>query len=195
LLATVVAALLVGLILPALRAADHSAASIGQPAPDFTLKDENGKSVNLADYKGKIIVLEWTNPDCPFVQRHYQQHTMTNLASQYKDKGVVWLAVNSNGGDNSKADSEWAKQNHLAYPVLDDSEYHVAGAYQAKSTPDMFIINKDGTLAYEGGIDNDPDGDNAHRVNYVQKALDEILAGKSVSTPVTKSYGCGVHYK
>ena len=122
-LTTVVAAILIA-TLSALRAADHPVASIGQPAPDFSLKDENGKSVNLADYKGKIIVLEWTNPDCPFVQRHYQWHTMTNLASEYKDKGVVWLAINSNGGDNSKADSEWARQNHLAYPVLDDSEYH-----------------------------------------------------------------------
>jgi len=195
LLAIFVAAMLIGLSLSALKAADHPVASIGQPAPEFSLKDENGKSVNLADYKGKIVVLEWTNPDCPFVQRHYEQHTMTNLASQYKDKGVAWLAINSNGGDNAKADSEWARKNHLAYPVLDDSEGQVASAYQAKSTPDMFIINKDGTLAYGGGIDNDPDGDNAHRVNYVQQALDEILAGKSVSIPETKSYGCGVHYK
>jgi peroxiredoxin len=190
-----IVALIVVLSLSTLNAADHPVAKVGQAAPQFSLKDENGKAVNLSDYKGKIIVLEWTNPDCPFVQRHYQQHTMTNLASQYKDKGVVWLAINSNGGDNTKADSEWAQQNHLQYPVLDDSEGQVAKAYQAKSTPDMFIINKDGLLAYEGGIDNDPDGDNAHRVNYVQKALDEILANKSVSTPVTKSYGCGVHYK
>lgn len=171
------------------------AANVGQSVPGFDLKDQNGKAVKLSDYKGKIIVLEWTNPGCPFVQRHYEQHTMTNLASQYKDKGVVWIAINSTEGDTSATNLQWAQKNNIAYPILDDSDGAVAVQFRAKSTPDMFIINKDGKLAYSGGIDNDPDGDNPHRTNYVSKALDELLAGKSVSTPVTKSYGCGVHYK
>jgi peroxiredoxin len=120
---------------------------------------------------------------------------MTKLASQYKDKGVVWIAINSTQGNSVATNLEWAQKNHLAYPILDDSDGTVAGEFRAKSTPDMFIINQDGKLAYSGGIDNDPDGDNPHRINYVSKALDELLAGKSVSTPETKSYGCGVHYK
>jgi peroxiredoxin len=194
LIVTLAAAVMV-LCYASLRAADQSGVKIGGAVPQFTLKDQNGGPVKLSDYKGKIIVLEWTNPDCPFVQRHYEQHTMTNLAREYKDKGVVWLAINSSQGNNVKTNNEWATKNNLSYPILDDSPGEVAGEYRAKTTPDMFIVNKDGTLVYEGGIDNDPDGDNTHRVNYVQKALNEMLAGKSVSTPVTKSYGCGVHYK
>lgn len=178
----------------ALWAADRPQARIGQPAPDFALKDQNGKTVRLSDFKRKIIVLEWTNPGCPFVQRHYQQHTMTDLASEYKNKDVVWLAINSSEGDSPQANKQWVTQQHIGYPVLDDSKGIVARDYGAKSTPHMFIIDKTGKLAYSGGIDNDPEGDNPHRVNYVQKALEELLAGKPVSTPMTKSYGCGVHY-
>lgn len=178
-----------------LARAARSPAKVGEAAPGFELKDSNGKAVKLSDYRGKIIVLEWTNPACPFVQRHYEQHTMTNLASEYKDKGVVWLAINSGSNDGLAVNKAWAAKNHLAYPVLDDSKGTVGKAYGAKSTPDMFIIDREGRLAYAGGIDNDPEGDNPHRVNYVKKALDELLAGQSVSTPVTKSYGCGVHYQ
>ena len=175
-------------------AALSTAVKVGQDAPDFSLKDQSGKSVSLADFKGKVIVLEWTNPGCPFVQRHYQQHTMTDLYSRYKGKGVVWLAINSTSGDTMQDDRKWADQNHLAYPLLDDSKGAVGKQFGAKSTPHMFIIDRTGKLVYQGGIDNDPDGENPHRVNYVAKALDEVLAGKSVSTPVTKSYGCGIHY-
>jgi len=181
--------------LATVHAADKAAAKIGSPAPEFSLKDQNGNAVKLADFKGKIIVLEWTNPECPFVQRHYKAQTMTHLAHQYKDKGVVWLAINSNSGDTTAVNRHWAEQNHLAYPILEDSKGVVGKAYGAKSTPTMAVIDKDGKLVYKGGIDNDPDGDKSDRVNYVQKALDEILTGRSVSEPVTKSYGCGVHYE
>ena len=174
--------------------AARSPVKVGGAAPDFELKDANGKTVKLSDFNGKIIVLEWTNPGCPFVQRHYREHTMANLASEYKDKGVVWLAINSGSDDGIAVNKAWVEKNHLAYPVLDDSKGTVGKEYGAKSTPHMFIIDRDGKLAYAGGIDNDPEGDNPHRVNYVKKALDELLAGQSVSTPVTKSYGCGVHY-
>ena len=172
----------------------RSPIKVGEAAPDFDLKDSNRKTVRLSDYKGKIIVLEWTNPACPFVQRHYREHTMTDLASEYKDKGVVWLAINSGSDDGIAVNKAWVAKNHLAYSVLDDSKGTVGKEYGAKSTPHMFIIDRDGKLAYAGGIDNDPEGDNPHRVHYVKKALDELLAGQSVSTPVTKSYGCGVHY-
>jgi peroxiredoxin len=177
------------------RAAEKAPAGVGSAAPNFSLTDTGGKKINLADYAGKIVVLEWTNPDCPFVQRHYKAGTMTGLAEKYKDKGVAWLAVDSNQGQTLDDDRKWVSDNHLPYPMLDDSKSTVARAYGAKSTPDMFIIDKDGKIAYSGAIDNDPDGEKeTGRVNYVAQALDELLAGKPVSTPETRSYGCGVHY-
>jgi len=177
------------------RAAEKAAAGVGSAAPNFSLTDTNGKKVSLADYAGKIVVLEWTNPDCPFVQRHYKAGTMTGLAEKYKDKGVAWLAIDSNEGQTLDDNRKWVAENHLPYPMLDDSKSIAARAFQAKSTPDMFIIDKDGKIAYSGAIDNDRDGEKGDsRVNYVAKALDELLAGKPVSTPETKSYGCGVHY-
>ena len=175
--------------------AAHSAAKIGQPAPDFSLKDQDGNAVKLSDFAGRIVVLEWTNPGCPFVQRHYREHTMTSLASQYKDRGVAWLAIDSTGSDSLAKDKAWSEQNHLPYPVLNDAKGQAAREYGAKSTPHLFIINRDGRLAYMGGIDDDPNGEKPTRINYVKRALDEILRGEPVSIPVTKSYGCGVHYE
>jgi peroxiredoxin len=170
-------------------------ASIGAQAPGFSLIDQTGKTVSLADYKGKVVVLEWTNPGCPFVQRHYREKTMTTLANDYASKNVAWIAINSTDGDSPATNLDWAKQNAISYPILDDSKGTIGHAYNAKSTPDMFIINTDGNIVYSGAIDNDPDGDKgAARVNYVKQALDEVLAGKTVTTPETKSYGCRVHY-
>ncbi|HEX4124156.1 MAG TPA: redoxin domain-containing protein [Tepidisphaeraceae bacterium] len=170
-------------------------AALGTPAPSFSLVDQNGKTVSLADFKGKVVVLEWTNPQCPFVQRHYREKTMTTLASDFAPKGVVWIAINSSSGDTTATNLDWAKQNDVTYPILDDSKGTVGHEYNAKSTPDMFIINTDGNIVYSGAIDNDPDGDKgAARVNYVKQALDEVLAGKTVSVPETKSYGCHVRY-
>lgn len=171
-------------------------ASIGKAAPAFSLQDQNGKTVSLADNKGKIVVLEWFNNDCPYVVRHYEKDkTMSTLSEKYSSKDVVWLAINSTDGkkgdDNKKIAESWS----IKYPVLSDSDGSVGKAYGAKTTPHMFIIDKDGNLAYAGGIDNDPDGKlGDKRVNYVEKALDELLAGKPVSEPQTKQYGCGVKY-
>jgi peroxiredoxin len=177
-----------------LFAADPGAA-VGSTVPAFSLTDQNGKTVSLSDYKGKIVVLEWTNPGCPFVRRHYREKTMTTLASKFADKNVAWIAINSTNGDTTLTNADWAKQNSITYPILDDSKGVVGKAFGAKSTPDMFIINTDGALVYEGAIDNDPDGDKgADRVNYVQQALGEIIAGKPVSVPQTLSYGCHVAY-
>lgn len=167
--------------------------AVGTPAADFSLTDAAGKTVKLSDFAGKIVVLEWTNPDCPFVQQHYHDKTMATLAEKFKDKGVVWLAVNSDNGNKPDDLKKWSDDNHMAYPLLNDEKGRVAKAYDAKSTPHMFVIDKAGVIAYRGAIDNDPDGDKgANKVNYVQKALDDLLAGKSVSTPETKSYGCHV---
>jgi peroxiredoxin len=117
---------------------------------------------------------------------------MTTLATRYADKGVVWLAINTNG--DPRKNSAFASQHALPYPILQDSG-EVAKAYGAKTTPHMFIIDRNGKLAYAGGIDNDTSGDKGpDRINYVQKALDDLLSGTPVSTPETKSYGCGVKY-
>jgi peroxiredoxin len=171
-------------------------ATVGSTAPSFSLQDENGKTVSLTDYSGKIVVLEWTNPECPFVKRHYAAKTMTTLANEYKSKDVIWLAINSTGDSDNAGNKAWITENGLGYPILNDSAGEVGHAYGAKSTPDMFIINKDGKLVYSGAIDNDPAGTMAAsaRINYVKVALDEVLAGSAVSTPETKSYGCAVHY-
>jgi peroxiredoxin len=173
----------------------ESGVSVGAKAPDFTLQNQNGKNVSLHEFAGKIVVLEWTNPECPFVQRVYKEKTMQTLASQYQDKGVVWLAINSGASTTNDAAKEWAAVQNISYPELNDASGTTGKAYHATNTPDMFIITSDGTVAYEGAIDNDPDGDkSSDKINYVHQALDEILSGKSVSTPQTKPYGCSVKY-
>jgi peroxiredoxin len=177
------------------RAEETGSASIGASAPAFSLQDQDGKTVSLSDFAGKIVVLEWVNPQCPFVQRHYAAKTMITLANNYAGKGVVWIAINSTHTADNAENKSWVSQNSLSYPILNDSNGAVGKAYGSKSTPDMFIIDQSGKLVYEGAIDNDPDGDKGtDRINYVAKALDEILACKSVSTPQTKSYGCSVKY-
>jgi peroxiredoxin len=170
--------------------------NIGAKAPDFSLQDQNGKVVSLHDSLGKIVVLEWTNPECPIVQRHYAAKTMLTLYSQFQDKGVVWLAINSSNFATNDSDKQWAAEQNISYPVLNDASGATGHAYHATNTPDMYIVGTDGTLLYQGGIDNDPHGDmTSGKINYVHQALDEILAGKSVSVPETKPYGCSVKYK
>lgn len=169
--------------------------AIGSSAPQFTLQDENGKSVSLSDYAGKIVVLEWTNPECPIVQRHYKAKTMTTLQQQYKPQDVVWLAINSTHDNTNAQNLAWVKENGMQYPVLNDATGVTGHAYGATNTPHMYIIDKTGKLAYEGAIDNDPQGSmSTGKINYVSQALNELLAGKTVSTAVTQAYGCGVHY-
>jgi peroxiredoxin len=169
-------------------------AKLGAPAPGFTLDDQNGKPVSLADYSGKIVVLGWLNRDCPFVQRHLNAKTFNNLNAKYGDKGIVLLGIDSSHTHTTAGNAQTVKDYSLTFPLLNDAKGAVGHLYNAKTTPDMFIIDKDGTLVYEGAIDNNPDNDNAHPTNYVEKALDEMLAGKPVSEPETKSYGCTVKY-
>lgn len=177
--------------------ADNSAAvaKVGASAPQFKLQDQNGKDVSLSDYAGKIVVVEWTNPECPVVQGHYKSKTMTTLAAQYKPQDVIWLAVNSTKDATNAEDLAWAKQNNIDYPILNDVTGATGHTYKATNTPQMFIIDKTGKVVYDGAIDNDPQGTKgAEHVNYVAKALDEVLAGKPVSIAETKAYGCAVHY-
>lgn len=170
-------------------------AMVSSSAPAFTLEDQNGKNVSLTDLNVKIVVLEWLNPDCPFVKRHYRAGTMTTLAEKYKDKDVVWIAINSTHYMNKEDDKKWIEEYKLFYPILDDSSGKVGKLYGAKTTPHMFIIDKSGTLVYQGAIDDDPKGvKNGNALNYVDKALGEIIAGKPVSMSQTKPYGCSVKY-
>jgi peroxiredoxin len=192
---TAAVALVIGLVAGApLRAAEPKA-QVGQPAPQFTLEDQNGKSVSLADYRGKIVVLEWFNNECPIVQRHYRAKTMATLSAKYAPQGVVWLAINTTAGKSNADNKAAASQMDIAYPVLNDSSGTVGHLYGATNTPNMYIINKDGVLVYKGAIDNDPRGNmSADRVNYVDQALGELLKGEPISTPETKPYGCSVKY-
>jgi peroxiredoxin len=180
---------------PAAPAAAAVAASIGAAAPSFSLTDQSGKKVSLADYTGSVVVLEWINPDCPFVQRHARAKTMLSLAQKYGEQGVVWLGINSTNYMNADANRKWAEDNKLPYAVLDDHAGDVGRAYAARTTPHMFVIDKSGTLVYEGAIDDDQAGTKgAAAVNYVDAALSEVLAGKAVSASRTKPYGCSVKY-
>ncbi len=164
-------------------------------APGFSLADHNGKIVNLSDFAGKVVVLEWINLQCPFSKRHYTNGAMKKLAAGYLCNDVVWLAINSSHFATPKQNKAWVEKYSLPYPILDDSDGKVGRAYGAKTTPDMRIIGRSGKVIYSGGIDNDPRGDKAARVGYVDKALAELAAGKKVSTPKTKPYGCSVKYR
>jgi peroxiredoxin len=166
----------------------------GEKAPDFVLEDQSGKTVKLSDYTGKTVVLEWTNPECPFVQRHYKADALTTIKLAEKYKDVVWLRIDSSSGHDTAFNKKTAETWKLTSPILNDSKGVTGKAYGAKTTPHLFIIDKDGTVAYQGAIDSNADGDTKNPVNYVSKALEELAAGKRVSTPQTKSYGCSVKY-
>ena len=174
-----------------------AAVGVGDAAPAFTLTDSAGNEVSLSDFKGRVVVLEWLNPDCPFVQRHYEEGTMKRLESAYGDRGVVWLTVNSTNYMDAAANAEFAKAKKVDWPILIDQDGAVGRAYGAATTPHMFIIDGSGTIVYAGAIDDDPRGSKPKddRVNYVADALDEMLADSEVTTPQTKPYGCSVKYR
>src|SRR5216110_1791607 len=177
---------------------------VGGAAPDFSAPDANGKTQSLSQYKGKYVVLEWFNPECPFVKKHYGSDNMQKLQKEYTDKGVVWLTIDSNApGTEGNLTPEQAQKVATSWKtqqtaLLLDPDGKVGRAYGAKNTPNMVIINPDGKIAYEGAIDSKASpnpADIPSSTNYVKAALDESLAGKSVSTPQTKPYGCSVKYK
>ena len=184
------------LALPA--TAQEKKAKIGEPAPAFSLQDQNGKTVSLADFRGKTVVLEWFNPGCPYVQKFYENGgKMNQFARDLASKDVVWLAINSNKQNTPEKNRQTAEKWQITRPILADADAAVARSYSAKTTPHMYVIDKEGTLVYAGAIDDKPDADPKTlqgAKNYVLAAVTEIHAGKSVSTPETKAYGCGVKY-
>ncbi len=178
-------------------------AALAQPAPDFTLQDIAGKSRALKEFRGKFVVLEWTNYDCPFVKKHYSGGNMQALQKSYTGKGVVWLSINTSapGKQGSYPAAEWAakakERGAASTAILLDPDGTVGRAYAAKTTPHMFIINPEGKLIYAGAIDDKPTADAADIAtskNYVKAALDEALAGKPVTVATSKAYGCSVKY-
>nr|WP_186329867.1 thioredoxin family protein [Variovorax boronicumulans] len=182
----------------------HAAAAVGQPAPAFTLTDTSGKTRTLAEFKGKTVVLEWTNPGCPFVRKHYDSANLPGLQKEFTAKDVVWLAVNS----TEKAASDYLPPQQLARWIQDksgaptatlmDEEGTVGKAYGARTTPHMYIVNPQGTLVYAGGIDSIASArtsDIQTATNYVRQGLNEALAGKPISQAQTPPYGCTIKYK
>ncbi|HWB81469.1 MAG TPA: thioredoxin family protein [Nannocystaceae bacterium] len=177
-------------------------AAVGKAAPEFELTDADGKAHKLSDHKGKLVVLEWFNPGCPFVKYAHGEGPLKDMAAQEVEKGVVWLAINSGapgkqgaGADNSR---EGAKTFGMSHPILVDESGAVGKIYGATKTPHVFLVDTEGVLVYAGAIDNAPigevDGGGAY-VNYLASALADVRAGKPVATASTPSYGCSVKYK
>ena len=173
-------------------------AKVGEPAPDFTLMDHTGKEVTLSALKGKPVVLEWTNPTCPYVVRHYTDKTMskTHTASGGTED-VVWLAIDSSHFVTAEKAAEWREKEGFEHPVLMDASGEVGKIYKASTTPHMFVIDREGKLVYSGAIDDNDRGDKKPEevTNYVGKALEALKEGKPVDVSETKPYGCSVKYK
>ncbi len=178
------------------KAEAASAAMVGSAAPDFTLMTVDGEEVSLASFAKGTVVLEWFNPDCPFVKKHHQKHTtMKDTRAKYPE--VTWLAINSGAagkqGHGKVRNSKAVKDYEISYPLLLDESGNVGRLYGAKTTPHMFVIHE-GTLVYAGAIDDDRSPDKLGGTNYVAAALDAIAAGDEVAQPETKPYGCSVKY-
>jgi peroxiredoxin len=174
-----------------------------QKAPEFSLADANGKTHALADYKGKWVVLEWVNYDCPFVKKHYQSGNMQSLQKEIRGQGVVWLSINSSADGKQgsfrgeELQSRMEKEKAAPDAYLIDADGKVGKTYDARTTPTMVLINPEGQVAYIGAIDDHASTDVEDipkSVNYLKKAVNEGLQGKPISTPSSKSYGCAVKY-
>ncbi len=178
-------------------------AAIGKPAPDFTLKDLDGKDVRLSSFKGKTVVLEWFNPGCPFVKASHTKGSLTDAAKRLSSKGVVWLAVNSAAagkqGNGVEANRAGTKAFAMDHPVLLDESGEVGRAYGATNTPHLFVIDDKGVLVYRGAVDNSPDGEGESPTSgklerFAEAAIADLAAGRPVATADTKAYGCSVKY-
>jgi peroxiredoxin len=177
---------------------------VGSAAPDFSVSDSKGKTQSVSQYKGKYVVLEWFNPECPFVKKHYGSGNMQKLQEEFTGKGVVWLSVDSSAPGKEgnltpeQAEKKMAEWKTHSTALLLDQDGKAGQTYGAKNTPHMFVINPEGKVIYEGAIDSKATpnpADIASSTNYVKIALDESLAGKTVTTPSSRPYGCSVKYK
>jgi peroxiredoxin len=195
--------LLLPLLTLALNQSVRSAAEPGEAAPEFTLTDSKGTSHKLSDFRGKFVVLEWLNHECPFVKKHYSSGNMQKLQQEYTAKGVVWLSIISSApgkqghrtGPQAEADTK--DKNAAPTAVLLDPSGEVGKKYDAKTTPEMFVLDKEGKILYAGAIDSIKSTDSADIAkaeNHVRQALDAALAGQPVPTPKTTPYGCSVKY-
>ena len=197
------AACAAALVLTTAGAVQAEAPAVGSAAPDFTLTDSAGKTHKLSEHKGKYVVLEWTNPGCPFVRKHYDTGNIPKLQAEYVKKGVVWLAVDSSapgkegyltGADATKAkDGDYASTSAL----LLDPDGKVGHLYGATNTPHLYVVNPEGKLIYSGAIDSIASadkGDIEKATNYVRAALDEGMANKPITKASSKAYGCSVKY-
>jgi peroxiredoxin len=194
--------LMLGLLL-ANGAALATGAAVGQAAPAFVAVDANGKTVALADFRGKTVVLEWVNPECPYVRKHYDSNNMQATQKAAVVTGAIWLSVNSTHTSHVdfKQPAEmlaWMQQRGaVPNTVLMDGDGRIGRAYGARTTPHMYIVDAKGTLAYAGGIDDKPSANPADvktAKNFVNAALADIFAGRPVAQPVTRAYGCSVKY-
>jgi peroxiredoxin len=192
------------LLVLAIASSVHAAAVPGQPAPGFSASDVNGKQVALGDFRGRTVVVEWNNPHCPFVMKHYSSGNMQALQQKATGAGVVWLSVNSTASSHSDymtpaAIAAWFGQQKAApTAVLMDTKGDIARAFDARATPHMFVIDPNGTVVYAGAIDdkrsaNPADVKSAN--NYVAAALSDLAAGKTVATSSTTAYGCSIKYR
>ena len=190
-------------LLTAFSLSAHASVNVGKPAPDFTGVDSQGIKHSLSQYKGKTVVLEWTNHDCPYVKKHYNSGNMQKLQKNATANGVVWLSIiSSRPGKQGHVSGEQANQltqsrNAAPTAVILDETSEIGLLYGAKTTPHMYIIDKTGQLVYMGGIDNIPSKDEddiAGAKNYVRAALDAMAAGKTIEDSITRPYGCSVKY-
>lgn len=180
----------------------YAAVETGAQAPNFEITDYKGTKISLEDYKDKVVVLEWYNQDCPFVRKHYDPKNMQSLQDKYAKNDVVWLKIISSAPgkqgylDEAQVAPQLEKEGSKAFTLIRDVQGDIGRAYDAKTTPHMYVINK-GTLVYQGAIDSIPSAnasDIAKADNYVAMALDQVLAGTDVKVGKTKSYGCSVKF-
>lgn len=182
----------------------QAAADIGKPAPDFHLTDTSGETHRLSDFEGQTVILEWTNHDCPFVQKHYDSGNMQSQQRSARDEhDAVWLTVISSAPGKqghvsaARADALTEQRNAAPTALLFDTSGDVGRAYEASTTPNMYIVDAEGTLVYKGGIDSIRSADQSDipkAEQYVTRALDEMAAGEAISQPVTRPYGCSIKY-
>jgi peroxiredoxin len=186
-----------------LAASSAHAADLGKAAPDFSLQDLTGKTFRLSDLRGKVVVLEWFNPECPFVRASHTVGSLVGAPGRYGGADLVWLAVNSAAagkqGNDVRTNLDAVQRFKMGYPVLLDPTGETGKAYGATNTPHMFVIDREGKLVYRGAIDNSPDGERGapqggRLVEYVSAALDDLAAGRPVRTADTRAYGCSVKY-